>query len=210
MAKTEHYYTQFEDGQFYHIYNRVVDRQPLFKNEGNYQFFLKRYTQYLSPVVDTYAYCLLNNHFHLLIRVREHLDLTIFEKLSNLEAPVELNVHHIVSHQFQKFFQSYALAFNKQHERVGTLFQTPFKRALVTDDAYFTKLVYYIHANPQQHDLANDFRTWKWSSYKSLLSDKPTNLKKTEVLDWFGGRAAYQAYHDELHQTIVEDKLLLD
>ena len=212
MAKTEHYYTQFEDGHFYHVYNRTVDKQPLFKNDGNFEFFLKKYDEYLSPVIDTYAYCLLGNHFHLLIRVKEELDLTTFKKLSNLHGTdlVEYPVHNIVSHQFQKFFQSYAMAFNKQQQRIGTLFQTPFKRALVTNDAYFTQLVYYIHSNPQRHDLTGDFREWKWSSYNIMLSDKSSKLKKQEVLEWFGHKQAYQEYHNLLQKTILEDKLVLD
>ena len=212
MAKTEHYYTQFEEGHFYHIYNRTVDKQPLFKNDGNFDFFLKKYSEYLSLVIDTYAYCLLGNHFHLLIRVREEHDLTTFEKLSNPQSVslAEGSVHTIISHQFQKFFQSYAMAFNKQHQRVGTLFQTPFKRAVVTSDAYFTQLVYYIHSNPQQHDLTDDFRKWKWSSYNGILSDKHSKLEKHKVLEWFGGKQAYYEYHNMLQKTILENKLALD
>ncbi|TBO45191.1 hypothetical protein [Pedobacter kyonggii] len=73
MAKTEHYYTKFEEGKFYHVYNRSIDRQPLFKSDANYRFFLKRFDQYLSNVLDVYAFCLLGNHFHLLILVKENL-----------------------------------------------------------------------------------------------------------------------------------------
>ncbi|MES2810227.1 MAG: hypothetical protein V4619_16460 [Bacteroidota bacterium] len=198
MAKTEHYYTQFEAGHFYHIYNRTVDKQPMFKNDGNYEFFLTRYGEYLSPVIDTYAYCLLGNHFHLLIRVKEDLE---------VQSSGDRNVvHDKVSHQFQKFFQSYALAFNKQQDRVGTLFQTPFKRAMVTDDTYLIQLVYYIHDNPQQHGLIDNFREWKWSSYKSMLSDKLSRLKKQEVLNWFGGKDAYQTYHHQLHKYLADRK----
>src|ERR1700709_2847473 len=98
MAKTEHYYTKFEAGDFYHIYNRTIDKQPMFKNEGNYEFFLRKYDEYLSGVVDTYAYCLLGNHFHILIQVRDEADLTTFKKLSNLN--VERSAHDLVSHQF--------------------------------------------------------------------------------------------------------------
>jgi putative transposase len=114
----------------------------LFKNEGNYEFFLKKYDEYLSPVADTFAYCLPGNHFHLMIRIP---DLTTFKKLLN---PLpDKTTHDIVSHQFKKFFQSYAMAFNKQKDRIGTLFQTPFKRAWVKSDHYFTHLIYHIHAN---------------------------------------------------------------
>lgn len=62
--------TRMESGRFYHIYNRGNNRETLFKEQRNYSYFLKRYRYYLCPLVDTFAYCLLPNHFHLLIRVR--------------------------------------------------------------------------------------------------------------------------------------------
>ncbi len=205
MAKTEHYYTKFEQDKFYHVYNRTVDRKPMFCNDGNYEFFLKKYDEYLSSVIDTYAYCLLGNHFHLLLRIQ---DLTTFKKLSNLKT--DKPDHEIVSHQFRKFFQSYAMAFNKQQDRIGTLFQTPFKRVLVNNETYFTRLVYYIHANPQLHGLIDDFREWKWSSYNRILIDEPSKLKKLEVLNWYGDKKQYEQYHSEKHQMIKEEKLFFE
>jgi putative transposase len=205
MAKTEHYYTQFESGNFYHIYNRTIDKGKLFANEDNYSFFLKKFDEYLSDYVETYAYCLLGNHFHWLIRIlpeeviREKL--IKFEKenpakiLGKKKLTSEKTIHEIVSHQFQKFFQSYAMAYNKQHDRVGTLFQTPFKRALVDNDKYFTNLIYYIHTNPQKHGICNDFREYQWSSYQRFLIDRLTKLRKQEVLDWFGGKDEYSRFH---------------
>ncbi len=198
MAKTEHYYTKFEEGKFYHIYNRSIDCQPLFKSDANYKFFLKKFDQYLSSVLDVYAYCLLGNHFHLLIRVKENL--------KNLKRN-NLSIHDIVSKQFRVFFQSYALAFNIQHKRIGTLFQTPFKRAKINDEFYLSRLIYYIHANPQKHNLIYDFREWKWSSYSRILLETDTKLKKQEILDWFGGKAAYLKFHTEIHEAILFDEL---
>ncbi|MFN0048891.1 MAG: transposase [Cytophagales bacterium] len=196
MAKTAHYHTKFEEECFYHIYNRSVDKKPMFKNEGNYVYFLKQYDKYLSAVVDTYAYCLLGNHFHLLVRVLDlttfrDQNLTTFQKLSNL------STHEIVSHQFRKFFQSYSMAFNKQQERTGTLFQTPFKRSLISTDSYFTQIVFYIHANPQKHGFTEDFKTWEWSSYNRILIEKPSKLKKGEVIQWFGDLAGFKQYHTQ-------------
>ncbi len=213
MAKTEHYYTRFEEGRYYHIYNRTVDKQAMFRNDANYHFFLKRYDEYISPVAETFAYCLLGNHFHLLIRVKEDLhaiDLTTFKKLSNLGNDKPKSVHEIVSHQFRKFFQSYSMAYNKQHNRIGTLFQTPFKRALVDKDSYYTQLIYYIHTNPQLHRLIDDFRDWPYSSYKRMLIEKPSKLMKKEVLDWFGDTNRYKEYHQMQHEMISETHLLLD
>ncbi len=206
MALTEHYFTRFEEGNFYHVFNRTVDRKPMFKSDGNYKFFLKKYSKYLSHVVDTYAFCLLGNHFHLLVRVKEHL-----------AADINLNIgipgktaHDIVSHQFRKFFQSYAMALNIQHSRIGTLFQTPFKRALIDKDQYLAQLLYFIHTNPQQHGLIHDFKDWKWSSYERILNDKPSKLKKWEVIEWFGNKEQYKQYHKNLKQVsgkyILEDE----
>jgi len=198
MAKTEHYYTKFEEGKFYHIYNRSIDSQPLFKSDANYKFFLKKFDQYLSNVLDVYAFCLLGNHFHLLIRVKEDL--------KDLNAN-SLSIHDIVSKQFRIFFQSYALAFNIQHKRIGTLFQTPFKRAKINDEFYLSRLIYYILANPQKHNLIYDFREWKWSSYNRILLETDTKLKKQEVLDWFGGKAEYLKFHSDIQEVILFDEL---
>ncbi len=201
MAKVEHYYTKFEKGNYYHIYNRSVDKKPMFKNDGNYLFFLKKYLEYLSPVLETHAYCLLGNHFHLMVRIKETFD------LPPSTAVKPQTIHDRVSHQFRKFFQSYAMAFNKQHNRIGTLFQTPFKRALIDSDAYFTEMVYYVHGNPQKHGLIHDFRQWKWSSYRSFLSDKPSALQREAVLNWFGGVENFVTCHAMYQQRLISKNM---
>ena len=209
MAFTEHYHTKFEEGKLYHVYNRTVDKMPLFKSNENYKFFLRKYDQYLSSFVDTYAYCLLGNHFHLLVSIKnlndfKNSDPATFEKM------VALTDHDVVSRQFRKFFQSYAMAFNKQHERTGTLFQTPFKRALVDNDKYFTQLVYYIHANPQLHGIIDDFKKWEWSSYGRILIEKPSKLKKQEVISWFGNKEKYSQFHGQDQKIQMDKGHLLD
>ena len=67
-----------EADRFDHIYNRGINSENLFKEDRNYEYFLRKYSQYLSPVVDTFAYCLLKNHFHLLIRAKDSETLTKF------------------------------------------------------------------------------------------------------------------------------------
>jgi len=192
MAKKEHYIAKFELGKFYHVYNRTVDRKPMFTMDKNYGFFLQRADFYLSPVLEVYAWCLMNNHFHLLVRILESLT---FEKSTTLDDP-----HKIVSHSFGKLFQSYAMAFNNQEGRIGSLFQNPFKRALIDNDKYFTNMVYYIHSNPQTHGFVDDFRTYPWSSYGRIIDARPSKLKKDQVLDWFGGKDKYIDYHAEKHK----------
>jgi len=171
---------KLEQGYFYHIYNRGNNSEVLFKEKDNYIYFLQLLRKYISPIADVYCYCLLNNHFHLLIRVKEN-QLGISEK-----NPGQM---------FSNFFNSYTKAFNKKYNRTGKLFEERFKRKKVEDEFYLTELIYYIHANPQNHGFIHDFRKYPYSSYKSLMSSKETNLKREEVMEWYGGKDYFEAYH---------------
>jgi len=115
-----------EPGKFYHIYNRGNNRENIFNEERNYAYFLKLYAFHVGPVVDTFAYCLLRNHFHLSLRVKDEKDLTGLQDLSGLDP----------SQAFSNFFNAYAKSFNKAYHRTGALFQRPFGRIEVTTEAY--------------------------------------------------------------------------
>lgn len=215
MAKVHHYKTHLQPGKFYHIYNRAVGSDVLFKSDDNYLYFLKKYGEYLGKYVETYAYCLLNNHFHLLIRVNDDLPAAAVPGLSNLESLTNLeqqqpNHYELVSKQFRSLFIAYTLAFNKQQSRKGTLFQTPFKRSLVDNDDYFTKILYYIHANPQHHGLCRDFTKYSWSSYSGILSQKTSKLKREEVIDWFYGKAGFIDFHKQNQKLMEIEHLLIE
>jgi hypothetical protein len=108
------------------------------------------------------------------------------------------------SRAFANFFNAYAKAFNKAYQRTGALFQRPFGRIEVATEAYLTRLVTYIHQNPRRHGFVADFREWPYSSYHALLSEKTTQLKREDVLEWFGGRDRLVAVHD---QTLPEGLL---
>ncbi|MEJ5309663.1 MAG: hypothetical protein WHX52_07810 [Anaerolineae bacterium] len=164
-----------QPGRFYHIYNRGNNGENLFLEERNYRYFLQLYIQHVHPVVDTYAYCLLRNHFHLLVRIK---DLSGLGNLTDLKPP----------HQyFSNFFNAYTKAINKAYGRTGALFERPFHRVEVIGAAYFRNVVAYIHRNPQHHGFVDDFREWPYSSYDVVLSDKSTRLQRDVVLEWFGG-----------------------
>ena len=211
MAPTSHYFTRFAPGKFYHVYNRTVDKSRLFANRGNYEYFIRKFDEYLSDYIEIFAYCLLGNHFHFLIKIKSGK--TIRDNLKKFE---ELNkerikgkqkilvdnrdLHDIVSERWKKFFQSYAMAFNKQQTRIGTLFQRPFKRVEVDTDNYFRNIVYYIHANPQNHGIVDNFRTYEWSSYLKIISKKPSKLQIEELLFWFGGLNGFLDYHNSVSE----------
>ena len=66
-----------EPETYYHIYNRGINKGNIFKEERNYSFFLERYTKFIAPVAETYSYCLLKNHFHVLIRTRSEGEIRV-------------------------------------------------------------------------------------------------------------------------------------
>jgi REP element-mobilizing transposase RayT len=179
--------TALRCGGYYHIFNRGNNRETIFREQRNYFYFLKLYEKYIPLVADTFAYCLLPNHFHLLVRVKTGEE--------NMASGIKIKNP---GQQFGNLFNAYAKAFNKVYQRTGSLFEKPFKRIEITSDAYFRRLIAYIHQNPQCHGLIDNFQLWPYSSYQTILSHKPTHIHREDVLTWFGDGKAYQAYHQEM------------
>ena len=176
-----------EPGCFYHIYNHANGNENLFLEAENYFFFLRKYASFLEESIETLAYCLLPNHFHLLVRI------------STLQLPESLELsgssRSTAVTAFKRFFSSYTQSFNKQQNRKGSLFIPNFKRKKIDSDDYLTKIIHYIHYNPVHHGFSKDLDQWPYSSYQSLISDKPTLLRRREVLDWFGGKKEFIEFH---------------
>jgi putative transposase len=194
-----------ESGHFYHIFNRGNNRENLFYKAENYRYFLVKYDEYLSEYVDTYAYCLLPNHFHLLVRIKENL-LPL-----QTGAKIHTEAEKIVSEAFRRFFTSYSKSINKQEGRIGSLFQKNFRRKEVGNAAYFRNMINYIHTNPVKHKIARDFRAYPHSSYKRMLFDKPSKLFKEQVLAWFGSKNAFEEFHDsDMDERDIKDLIIED
>ena len=153
---------------------------------------MQLYARHVFPIADTFAYCLLRNHFHLLVRIKQ---------TSQVFKTCEVLVPREVSQHFSNLFNAYTKAINKAYGRTGSLFEERFGRIEVTSDRYFLQLITYIHLNPQKHGFVNDFGEWPWSSYHSLRGLGDTRLDRAEVLEWFGGRAQFEGSH---HQMIDE------
>ena len=167
----------------YHIYNRGVNRENIFAEERNYRYFLQLYGRHVAPIAETYAYCLLRNHFHFLVRIKD---------MAEMGDPPDSREP---SQRFSNLFNAYAGAFNKTRGRPGALFQRPFGRVEVTSDALFAWLVVYIHHNARKHGFVDDFRAWPYSSYQAHPSDQPTQLRRDEVLSWFDGPQGFTLAH---------------
>ncbi len=208
-------YEELLPDNIYHIYNRGNNKENLFIEEKNYFYFLKLWKKYISPITDTFAYCLLKNHFHFLIRIKDEEQLLLYKALlksAKFEKPLlskEETIRKIISQSFSNFFNAYAKSINKSYQRTGSLFQERFRRKNIDNDNYLTEAIFYIHANAQRHGFINDFRNYQHSSYPSLLSSHSTLLMRTEVFDWFGGRDGFKKYHELYGASLIDEKKIL-
>ena len=185
----------------YHVYNRGIGSELLFLSNENYRYFLRKYDNYIAPVADTFCYCLMPNHFHFLIRIKEEKVLKEFfkDKIKNPDSSIDLtgfqNLSGLVSRQFSNFFNAYSKAFNKQHHRSGNLFSRPYKRKLISDETYLRKVIHYIHFNPVMAGIVDSLENWEYSSYESIISNKKTKLQKKEVISYFDDLENFKFCH---------------
>ena len=130
MPVNKKYLALFEPDKCYHIYNRTNNKELLFRNHDNYIFFLKQFDIFISPIAETFAWNLMPNHFHFLIRIKP-ID-TIEYWINSLPAEKQTkteqhflndkDINNLVEMEFKRFFTSYAMAFNKMHFRNGIYF----------------------------------------------------------------------------------------
>lgn len=174
-----------EPGFFYHIFNRGINGGEVFLNDDNRLFFLQKVSLYLLPVAEIYAYCLMPNHFHFVIRIKEWTE-NNFAKVPNF-GKVEHGLHaekSIASKQLAKLISSYTQAFNKYHNRHGSIFERPFKRKRITSEDYLRKAIVYIHRNPI--NMGENMEEYRFSSYRRIISESKTAVQADEVLTLFG------------------------
>ncbi len=184
--------TPLESDCFYHIYNRGINGEVVFKTDRNYLFFLNKIKENLLSVCDIYAYCLMPNHFHLLVKIKSDDDLDNLVKFQNLDKVEGLHSpKHIFSKQFSNIFNSYSQAFNKENNRHGALIESPFKRKIISSEDYLRQCIIYIHQNPNSEDYEN----FPYSSYKTILSNNNTSLKRDEVIDLFEDKENFAFCH---------------
>jgi putative transposase len=184
-------------GEQYHLFNHANGWENIFMEEKNYAFFLKKLEQHILPVCNIFAYCLMPNHFHLLIEVRTGEELHQRWDLPTAKILDAKATELKVSKCFSNFFSSYTQSFNKVYKRKGSLFIPSMKSKLVQGENAVCKLIHYIHANPVHHGFVPEIANWKHSSYTLFLSDAPTIVEREEVLELFGGRDRFIEYHQQ-------------
>ena len=182
----------FTENGIYHTYNRGVEKRNIFLDEQDYAVFLHLLKFYLSPTdpkqvhpfiefqkfkvvrprplenlekeVNLIAFCLMPNHFHLLL------------KQISIDGMTKL---------LRRILTTYSMYFNRRYKRVGHLFQGPYKAILVQDDSYLLHLSRYIHLNPSELTGIIPVN-YPYSSYQYYLGQKhATWLKPKIILDYF-------------------------
>jgi len=113
----------FEPREFYHVYNRGNNRQPIFFNERNYLFFLKKVKKQLLPFSEIIAYCLMPNHFHFLLRPNDN---GLKERNTFGGKPMQE-----LAYRIGILLSSYSQAINKQNKTTGSLFQQKTKAKIL-------------------------------------------------------------------------------
>jgi putative transposase len=164
----------FEQNQSYHVYNRGINREPIFFEAGNYPFFLRRLKEHLADSdIRIIAYCLMPNHYHLLVRPSQ-------ESLTRA---------------MQSLSVSYAKAVNRRYNRTGVLFQGRFQAIHVDCEEYLVHLTRYIHLSPLKAKLVEQPEQWEYSSYPEYLAIRGGKLPRPDgVLSYFSSRLAYQSF----------------
>lgn len=185
----------FISGQYYHVYNRGVEKKVIFNNRRDYQRFSKSllyyqvqgpkpsFSKFFQPrtfkvdfskkIVEIVCFCLMPNHFHFLVKQITEGGISEFiSKLSN----------------------SYTKYFNIKFKRVGPLLQGEFKAVLVESDEQLLHLSRYIHLNPIVSYLTKDLDQYLWSSFKEYKENTKGVCEKQIILDFFKSPKDYEQF----------------
>lgn len=172
-----------EEGYFYHIYNRGINSCLIFNDNKDKIFFLKKLKEYVYPYAEIYAYCLMSNHYHFIIKVREFSEQILcqnnIQNKKGLHAP-----QSVISKQLGKLMSSYTQAYNKRYQRHGALLEKPFKRKRITDEEYLKQAIVYVHRNPILEN--KNLENINFCSYKNITSIASTSLEREKVIALFG------------------------
>lgn len=145
----------------YHVMLRGIDKMNIFIDEGDKRRFLETLVRMKqNNEYEIYAYCLMNNHVHLLIK----------------------EVNDMLERTMKRVCVSYVYYFNHRYERIGPLFQDRFRSEAIEGDSYFLCCARYIHNNPVKAGIAKCAESYKWSSYHQYIGEEDEKAAKKNIL----------------------------
>ena len=171
----------------YHIVLRGINKQPIFEDDEDNQKFIEILEKYKETSgYQLYAYCLMSNHLHLLLK----------EGKENLETV------------FRRIGASYVYWYNWKYSRRGHLFQDRYKSEAVETDTYFLTVLRYIHQNPVKAGITEKIQTYPWSSYREY-TEKPVICATQFAMGLFSEDKAVSLHSmEEFHQEPNKDQCL--
>jgi REP element-mobilizing transposase RayT len=178
-------------GALHHIIARGIERRKIFQDDHDCNDFLNRLGNILTETqTHCYAWALIPNHFHLLLRTGSTPISTVMRRL----------------------LTGYAGSFNRRHRRYGHLLQNRYKSFLCQEDTYLLELVRYLHLNPLRADLVQDLKqldTFPYAGHSVVMGKKKKDWQDTDyVLKWFNNRKALarRRYRDFIKKGIAAGK----
>ena len=176
----------FLESGFYHIYNRGNRKSKIFLDERDYLRFLERAGIYKNKCeVEILCYCLMPNHFHFLIRQEMNLS---------------------ISRLILKVCTGYSKYFNRNYNRVGSLFQDQFKSVHVKTNEQLLWLSAYIHSNPSVAKMKIKNQDYPYSSYKDYYNNEEGIVKKSMIMSQFTSGKDYGQFVSEAERSIIEKR----
>ncbi len=192
----------------YHIVCKSNDGLILFRETVDYMEFIERLRIFTRPFMDMWSYSLLSNHTHHVTKIRSidsiagYVDqLPKRDQTMTMKAFLKDQVNPalfdaMIERQMNSMLVSFVKYYNNKYQRKGGLFQRPFKRTEIEDDAYLQQAVIYVNANAQKHRLVNNYKTYLYSSYAATLKADNSFVDTKAVIDFFGSLEHFITIHD--------------
>jgi REP element-mobilizing transposase RayT len=208
MPIPDQYKAPFCFKRHYHILFRSIDGIPLFKTAKERIFFLEKWKRFTAPIADTWAYSLLDNHSHFIVKIKQQEDvirnvglLTDEQKTKAIKqftaTPTDGLFEQVAERQINSFLVSYANTYNNYTARKGGLFQQPFRRLFITDNAHLQQAIIYTHANAQKHGLVKNFADHPHHSYHEIIAGISEFVDCSSVIEFFDGKQKFIELHKE-------------
>ncbi len=182
---------EFYPGQYYHMYNHAVSGQMLFRDRTDFENAEKLMTRYYSSNdFELVAYCLMPNHFHMLISQKTDLPAYTF---------------------IYKWSRAYSRYFNTRHRTIGTIFSDKLQSVSVKDESKLLRLCAFIHSNPVKAQMISNITDWEWSNYSEWTKQNQETLSENYHNRYnLNTKQKYQDFVKDFTTDFMDKEYLID